>query len=67
MKKSMIRRKPADPRSHTEAEADAKDGSVQSVNRALTLIETLAEDDEGYRLTTDKNLIKETKGHKTEL
>jgi len=51
MKKSVVRRKPFEPRSGLEAEAEGKDGGVQSVNRALTLIETLAEDDEGYRLT----------------
>ena len=44
MKKSVIRRKSSD-------DADVRDGGVQSVDRALTLIETLAEDDEGYRLT----------------
>lgn len=50
MKKSVIRRKPLEPRG-IEAEAEGRDGGVQSVDRALTLIETLAEDDEGYRLT----------------
>lgn len=51
MKKSVIRRKPIEPRTGVDAETEGKDGGVQSVNRALTLIETLAEDDEGYRLT----------------
>lgn len=51
MKKSVIRRKRVEPRSGLDTEAEGKDGGVQSVNRALTLIETLAEDDEGYRLT----------------
>lgn len=51
MKKSVIRRKSVEPRGGIEAEAEGRDGGVQSVDRALTLIETLAEDDEGYRLT----------------
>lgn len=51
MKKSVIRRKSVEPRVGIEAEAEGRDGGVQSVDRALTLIETLAEDDEGYRLT----------------
>ena len=29
----------------------SRDGGVQSVDRALSIIEVLAEDDEGYRLT----------------
>src|SRR3954462_3835484 len=32
-------------------EPDARDGGVQSVDRALSIIETLAEDDQGYRLS----------------
>lgn len=51
MKKSVIRRKSVEPRVGIEAEPEGRDGGVQSVDRALTLIETLAEDDEGYRLT----------------
>ena len=51
MKKSVIRRKSVEPRGGMETESEARDGGVQSVDRALTLIETLAEDDEGYRLT----------------
>lgn len=51
MKKSVIRRKSVEPRVGIEAETEGRDGGVQSVDRALTLIETLAEDDEGYRLT----------------
>jgi IclR family acetate operon transcriptional repressor len=31
--------------------ADVRDSGVQSVDRALSIIETLAEDDEGYRLS----------------
>lgn len=46
-----MRRKSNEPRSTVEAATEGKDGGVRSVNRALTLIETLAEDDEGYRLT----------------
>jgi len=34
-----------------EHEPEVKDGGVQSVDRALSIIETLAEDDEGYRLS----------------
>jgi len=42
MKKSVIRRRLIEPRSGVEAETEGKDGGVQSVNRSLTLIETLA-------------------------
>ena len=45
----MIRRK-ASSRNETDA-ADSRDAGVQSVDRALSIIETLAEDDEGYRLS----------------
>ncbi len=51
MKKDAIRRKSVTPRSVPDNESDIKDGGVQSVDRALLLIETLAEDDDGYRLT----------------
>ena len=51
MKKDAIRRKNVTPHSTTENDTDIKDGGVQSVDRALLLIETLAEDDDGYRLT----------------
>jgi IclR family transcriptional regulator, acetate operon repressor len=51
MKKDAIRRKAVTPRPATDSESDVKDGGVQSVDRALLLIETLAEDDDGYRLT----------------
>ncbi|MBR0824058.1 helix-turn-helix domain-containing protein [Bradyrhizobium manausense] len=50
MKKDVIRRKPLEPKSG-EADHDSRDGGVQSVDRALSIIETLAEDDEGYRLS----------------
>jgi IclR family acetate operon transcriptional repressor len=45
MQRAVIRRKSGD---NSEAK---RDGGVQSVDRALLLIETLAEDDEGYCLT----------------
>jgi IclR family transcriptional regulator, acetate operon repressor len=54
MKKDSIRRKPVEPhvtKHAADGDAEIKDGGVQSVDRALLLIETLAEDDEGYRLT----------------
>src|SRR5438309_7358422 len=51
MSKNVIRRKALEPRSPSEAEHDARDGGVQSVDRALSILETLAEDDEGYRLS----------------
>jgi IclR family acetate operon transcriptional repressor len=51
MSKNVGRRKTLEPRSPGEADGDARDGGVQSVDRALSIIETLAEDDEGYRLS----------------
>ena len=51
MKREAIRRKAVEPKTATEHEAESRDGGVQSVDRALTIIETLAEDDEGYRLS----------------
>lgn len=45
----MIRRKATSARETDEP--DARDTGVQSVDRALSIIETLAEDDEGYRLS----------------
>jgi len=48
MGKNVIRRKSLEARSASEAD---RDGGVQSVDRALSIIETLAEDDEGYRLS----------------
>jgi IclR family transcriptional regulator, acetate operon repressor len=47
----VIRRKTAEPKTNVEYEADSREGGVQSVDRALSIIETLAEDDEGYRLS----------------
>jgi IclR family acetate operon transcriptional repressor len=51
MKRYVIRRKTIEPKSTVNSDTDPKDGGVQSVDRALLIIETLAEDDEGYRLT----------------
>src|SRR3989440_8389848 len=51
MKRDVIRRKAIEPKSSADHEADARDSGVQSVDRALLIIETLAEDDEGYRLS----------------
>lgn len=51
MKRSVIRRKVVEPRAAADGEPDGRDGGVQSVDRALSIIETLAEDDEGYRLS----------------
>src|ERR1051325_1767654 len=50
MRKDVIRRKAIEPRTNA-GEADVRDSGVQSVDRALSIIETLAEDDEGYRLS----------------
>src|SRR5438552_3309757 len=51
MKRNVIRRKPVEPKSGTDDASDSRDGGVQSVDRALSIIEVLAEDDEGYRLS----------------
>ena len=51
MKRYVIRRKTIEPKSTANSDPDPKDGGVQSVDRALLIIETFAEDDEGYRLT----------------
>jgi IclR family acetate operon transcriptional repressor len=51
MRREMIRRKASDPRCRAQLDNDTRDSGVQSVDRALQIIETLAEDDEGYRLT----------------
>jgi IclR family transcriptional regulator, acetate operon repressor len=51
MKRHVIRRKTIELKSTGNNDPDPKDGGVQSVDRALLIIETLAEDDEGYRLT----------------
>src|SRR5712664_88092 len=49
MKRNVSRRTIAEPRS--EHDVGPRDGGVQAVDRALQIIETLAEDDEGYRLS----------------
>src|SRR5207244_6714821 len=49
MKRNVIRRRLIEPKS--PADNESRDGGVQSVDRALLIIETLAEDDEGYRLS----------------
>src|ERR1700730_1923702 len=51
MKRNVIRRRLIEPKSNPDNDPDPRDGGVQSVDRALLIIETLAEDDEGYRLT----------------
>src|SRR3979411_1689549 len=51
MKSYEIRRKTIEPKSNADHDPESRDGGVQSVDRALLIIETLAEDDEGYRLT----------------
>src|ERR1700744_1154241 len=51
MKRNESRRNRLESRSAADHETDPRDGGVQSVDRALSIIETLAEDDEGYRLT----------------
>src|SRR3984893_1937882 len=51
MKRNVIRRRLIEPKSNADNDPDPRDGGVQSVDRALLIIETLAEDDEGYRLT----------------
>src|ERR1700752_1782886 len=45
MERAVIRRKA------TEHDGEARDGGVQSVDRALQIIQTLAGDDAGYRLS----------------
>jgi IclR family transcriptional regulator, acetate operon repressor len=50
MKRSVIRRRLDEPNS-SDGDSESGEGGVQSVDRALLIIETLAEDDEGYRLT----------------
>src|SRR5256885_7545985 len=51
MKRNVIRRKTIGPKGDSGGDSDTRDGGVQSVDRALQIIETLAEDDEGYRLS----------------
>jgi IclR family acetate operon transcriptional repressor len=49
MERQVIRRKAIG--STSDHHSEVRDGAVQSVDRALSIIETLAEDDEGYRLS----------------
>jgi IclR family transcriptional regulator, acetate operon repressor len=50
--KEIIRRRPLKPSAKISDEDEgAKSGSVQSVDRAMALLEALGEDEEGYRLT----------------
>jgi len=51
MKRNVIRRKPLESKSGGDNAVDSRDAGVQSVDRALSIMETLAEDDEGYRLS----------------
>ncbi len=51
MKRNVIRRRFIEPKSGGDGDPEPRDGGVQSVDRALSIIETLAEDDEGYRLS----------------
>src|ERR1700687_2460126 len=51
MKRNVIRRRLIEPESHAENASDPSDGGLQSVARTLLIIEPLAEDDEGYRLS----------------
>src|SRR5260370_15919814 len=51
MKRNVIRRRLIEPKSNADNDPDPRDGGVQSVDRALSIIETLSEDDEGYRLS----------------
>jgi len=48
-RRGVVRRKASAPRSGRDPET--RDGGVQSVDRALQIIETLAGDDDGYRLS----------------
>src|SRR6202022_3098869 len=51
MKRNVIRRRLIEPKSNADNDPDPRDSGVKSGDRALVIIETLAEDDEGYRLT----------------
>src|ERR1700732_4136526 len=51
MKKNVIRRRLIEPKSSADGDPDPRDGRVHAVDRALSIRETLAEDDEGYRLS----------------
>ena len=49
--KNVTGRKTIQPKLRADDNSGAGDAGVQSVDRALLIIETLAEDDDGYRLT----------------
>src|SRR6201992_4086386 len=49
--KNVTGRKAIEPKSGIDEDSDSRASGVQSVDRALQIIETLAEDDEGYRLS----------------
>ena len=51
MKRDVIQRKAFAPKPNAADDQEGREGGVQSVDRALSIIETLAEDDEGYRLS----------------
>src|SRR6195256_2202085 len=51
MKRDAVRRRAIEPKPNADHDAASRDAGVQSVDRALSIIETLAEDDEGYRLS----------------
>src|SRR3984957_855146 len=51
MKAGLRRRAPKPSAKSSEEEDGAKSGAVQSVDRAMLLLEALGEDEEGYRLT----------------
>ncbi len=51
MKAGLRRRAPKPSAKSSEDEDGAKSGAVQSVDRAMLLLEALGEDEEGYRLT----------------
>src|SRR3954466_14220695 len=51
MKRNVIRRKTIGSKGDSGGDSDPRDGGIQSADRALQIIETLAEDDEGYRLS----------------
>src|ERR1700744_2750373 len=47
MKRSVIRRRVVEPKAAADGETEPRDGGVQSVDRGVSVIETLAQDDEG--------------------
>src|SRR5215470_5519192 len=51
MKRDVIQRRALAPKPNAADDQEGREGGVQSVDRALSILETLAEDDEGYRLS----------------